>query len=520
MKKTIAEHWQITHKIFAGPKFFQQLAEKFRGIFWVFDPETDKMIYVSSGYKEILGRRWKNINEWQEAIHPDDRNEVKQLAPFKRWTDAYDETYRVQRPDGTIRWIRERTFPIQDETGALYRIVGIADDITDFKNIEEASRESEGRFCQIAENINEVLWMESLENEQLLYVSPVYEKIWGRTCQSLYDNPGSFMQTILPEDRPHFSRYLSQQRQGNFYEIEYRITRPDGTVRWIRNRSFPIRNANGKLYRTAGMAEDITERKHTEITLRKNEDRYRALYEDNRDMYFTITEDGTILSVNDFGAGQLGYTAGELVGQSVLSIFYEEDKDKVQKQLFACLQSPRKRHTWELRKVRKDGSMLWVREHAHVIKDDNNKTGILVVCRDITHQKETEIALRESEERFRIIFANTSIGMALIKTDDNFLQVNPALCLMVGYSEDELMGTSLKNITQPEDIDAYTALLKRLLSGELNSQQVEQRYIHKDGETVRALLNLSIVYNAEGRPLYLVAQISLNTKRASLNYLS
>ena len=110
--------------------------------------------------------------------------------------------------------------------------------------------------------------MGKLFNSQSLVQS--MKNLGDALVQSLHDNPSSFMETILPEDRPSLSGHLEKQRQGSFSEMEYRIRRPDGTVRWIRDHSFPIRHTSGKVYRTAGMAEDITERKYAELALLQN----------------------------------------------------------------------------------------------------------------------------------------------------------------------------------------------------------------------------------------------------------
>jgi PAS domain S-box-containing protein len=133
---------------------------------------------------------------------------------------------------------------------------------------EKALQESEERFLQLAENINEVLWMESVDANRLIYVSPVYERVWGRSRQSLFEKPSSFLDTVHPEDVEQLKTHLGKQRRGQISETEYRIIRPDGTVRWIWDRGFPIRNGDGHVYRSAGISEDITERKQAEEQLR------------------------------------------------------------------------------------------------------------------------------------------------------------------------------------------------------------------------------------------------------------
>lgn len=121
-----------------------------------------------------------------------------------------------------------------------------------------SGEQAEARLRQNAEQFHRVLWIEDFATRHLLYVSPTYEKIWGINAQELFNAPLQFLDTLLPEDRPEFQKHLSKQRRGEFSEMEYCILRPDGAVRRIRDWAFPLYNAAGEIYRTAGVAEDVT----------------------------------------------------------------------------------------------------------------------------------------------------------------------------------------------------------------------------------------------------------------------
>ncbi len=127
---------------------------------------------------------------------------------------------------------------------------------------------SEEKFRQFAENLNQVFWMTGILEETLLYISPAYEKVWGSTCESLYRDPSAWLTAIHPEDQERVRSLLPTQLQSE-YDVEYRILRPDSEIRWIRDRSFPIRNAEGHVYRIAGIAEDISDHKLAELSLCK-----------------------------------------------------------------------------------------------------------------------------------------------------------------------------------------------------------------------------------------------------------
>jgi PAS domain S-box-containing protein len=150
--------------------------------------------------------------------------------------------------------------------------LGLAfENITIRKQLEIALRQSEERFRRMAETIQDVFWISNPMEGQLLYVSPTYEKIWGRSCKNLYINFNEWVEAIHPEDRERVRQIFYRQVLVGGYDEEYRVVRPDGSVRWVRDRGFPIQEQSGVPYRVAGIAEDITSRKITETALRERE---------------------------------------------------------------------------------------------------------------------------------------------------------------------------------------------------------------------------------------------------------
>ena len=137
--------------------------------------------------------------------------------------------------------------------------------------------------------------------------------------------------------------------------------------------------------------------RRSQAKLLDSEREWREVFEHNPVMYFMVDADGTVLNVNTFGAAQLGYTVAELVGESVLNVFLEEDRAFVRKCVVVCLEMVGQSHTWEIQKIRKDGSLLWVRENAKAMRRADDKLVVLVACEDVTERKRTEDALQQSE---------------------------------------------------------------------------------------------------------------------------
>jgi PAS domain S-box-containing protein len=174
--------------------------------------------------------------------------------------------------DGAARCIERDAAPIKDSDGRVKGAAVVFRDITERRCVELAHRESEERFRQLAERITDVFWIHDPDGPRTAYVSPAYESIWGRSCASLYERPMSYLEAIHSDDRDRARRAHDRIVSGCPTAEEYRIIRPDGSVRWIWDRGFPVKDESGRVVRLAGIAEDITERKQAEEKLR-NADR-------------------------------------------------------------------------------------------------------------------------------------------------------------------------------------------------------------------------------------------------------
>jgi PAS domain S-box-containing protein len=166
-----------------------------------------------------------------------------------------------ERKDYSLRAQRHS----KDEIGAL--VDGFNQMMMQVQSRDEELRASEERFRQLAENISEVFWMTDVGKHHIIYVSPAYGTIWGRTRESLYADPRSWMEAIHPDDRERVRQAALTKQATGEYDEEYRIVRPTGSVRWIRDRAYPVRDDGGQVYRIVGIAEDITERKRLEAEI-------------------------------------------------------------------------------------------------------------------------------------------------------------------------------------------------------------------------------------------------------------
>ncbi|MET0987251.1 MAG: PAS domain S-box protein [Steroidobacteraceae bacterium] len=193
-------------------------------------------------------------------IVPEERRaeEARILTRLKSGAVVSDLDTTHKHKDGRLIDVRLRIAPIRDADGNLLGASKIARDITEHKRIDVELRESGWRFRQLTEGMREVVFMDDVRTHHTLYVNPAYEHVWRRSCASVYGKPNAWKEAIHPEDLPAVSSSENCRYAKEEFEHEFRIIRPDGTVRWIRSRGFPIRDINNEAYRIAGVCEDIT----------------------------------------------------------------------------------------------------------------------------------------------------------------------------------------------------------------------------------------------------------------------
>jgi len=181
--------------------------------------------------------------------------------------------------------------PIRNSEDRITAAVLTFYDITDRKRVEEALRESEERFRQMAESIEDVFWLKDLRADRMIYVSPAYEKTWGPSRESLYASPHSWADVIHSDDRELVIAAARTKQVSGDYDELYRICRLDGSIRWIRDRAFPIRDASGEVYRIAGIADDVTDLKQAEEALRTTTAELQATNEELQAFSYSVSHD-------------------------------------------------------------------------------------------------------------------------------------------------------------------------------------------------------------------------------------
>ncbi len=464
---------------------FRQVTETISEVFWLTDPNKNQMIYISPGYENIWGRSCESLytapQSWLEAIHPNDRSRVRDAALTRQMEGTYDETYRIVRPDGTIRWIHDRAFPVRNSTGAVHRIAGLAEDITKRVQAEEALRESERRFRLMADAAPVLIWM-SGPDKLCTYFNKTWLDFTGRTMEQELGN--GWAEGVHPED---FDRclaiYVEAFDQRKPFQMEYRLRKADGSYGWILDSGVPRMQADGMFVGYIGACTDITEHKEIERALRASEVRHRQIVETAAEGIWVIDAAQTTTFVNRRTEEMLGYAPGEMTGRSLFEFMDDEGRAICEATIARGHQGIGEQHDFKFQ--RKDGRPLWTIVSTTPLFDDQGiYCGSLGMLTDIT-------ARRHLEEEFRQAQKMEAVGRLAGGIAHDF---NNLLTVITGYNE-----ALLRKLDAPHPLHRYAeevgkaaqraaTLTSQLLA--FSRQQVAQPRVLDLNDVVASMENL------------------------------
>jgi PAS domain S-box-containing protein len=352
---------------------------------------TPGMEYISPSVTDVLGYTPEEFYADPDLpfkiVHPDDRRRFEKIMRGEGFEEP--RILRYMHKNGSLIWIERVAVAIHDEAGNLVAMEGISRDITERKRVEKKLRENEELLRQITENIQEVFFVVEHKDYRILYVSPSYEEIWGQTCESLLKSPTAWVEAIIPEDRERVSVALdNQQRTGKFNE-EFRIVRPDKSIRWVHDRVFPIRNAQGEIYRLVGIALDITERKRMEEALRETEERFRSLVEHTTDILWELDQEGAYTYVSPNVQDILGYSPEQLIGKTPFEFMPEEEAERVGQTFAQIVQKGRSFTSLQHQALCESGKMILLEcSGVPITTGKGTVQGYRGIDRDITKRAE------------------------------------------------------------------------------------------------------------------------------------
>ncbi|MFO1449246.1 MAG: PAS domain S-box protein [Opitutaceae bacterium] len=265
------------------------------------------------------------------------------------------------------------------------------------RQVEEALRLSEERFRLLTETITEVFWIFNADASQVLYVSPGYERTWGRPCSGLYARASDWMEAVHPEDRPRLAEASARRANGSFNEV-YRVVQPNGSVRWIHDRAFPYRDGNAQVLRVVGVAVDITAQRLASEELQRREEWFRLLIENATDLIVVVDQTGVIRYQSPSSLRLLGYRQEELVGRSVAEIIHPDDLIRVGEGLKRAITGNQRITPTEFQIRHKDGSWRVLQSHGRPAIGRDGQPLVVVNARDVTDARRMEEQYRQAQK--------------------------------------------------------------------------------------------------------------------------
>jgi two-component system, cell cycle sensor histidine kinase and response regulator CckA len=275
--RDVTEQNRAMRRLRESEENFRQMAESISQVFWMTDPAKARMLYISPAYEAIWGRPRGSVyadpRSWLDAIVPEDRERVAQAAASWQSAGTYDEVYRIARPDGAVRWIRDRAFPVRDESGAVIRVTGIAEDITESRQAEEELR----MYRDFLEKAQEVASLGSWS-----YVFADGRVDWSNECCRIFGVPPGtvrsaeqFYACVHPDDVARAREVEAGAVEAGGYELEFRLIRPDGQTRTVQSRAKVLRDESGRPARLIGIVRDVTDERSARRKLEETERQLR-----------------------------------------------------------------------------------------------------------------------------------------------------------------------------------------------------------------------------------------------------
>ncbi|TAE54712.1 MAG: PAS domain S-box protein [Nostocales cyanobacterium] len=358
---------------------------------------------LSDGYLAIIGDCEQGVCEkysdfdFRKFIFPEDVPKIfTAIETALNNHTTYEIEYRILTASGQEKWLWEKGIEIF--INGQQKIQGFITEITSFKETQSALKASENKFRELAENIDQVFHVNSADLSEILYISPAYEKIWGVSRESVYEDPQSWLNSVHEDDQEHIKAVCQRLIQGEPLKTEYRIISTDGKIHWISARVFPIYDQFGKISRHVGVGTDITERKQVEIALKESEERYSSLIKATAQVIWTTDATGQFITPQDSWKAFTGQSFSEHQGWKWQNALHPDDREFTKRIWLQALEN-RSLYENECRICNRNGEYryFWVRG-VPIINHDGSIREWVGACTDITERKQDVLEIKELNE--------------------------------------------------------------------------------------------------------------------------
>jgi PAS domain S-box-containing protein len=423
----------------------------------------------------------------------------------------------VLRKDGERRWGIVNSAPIYNEAGEMIAAFAVFPDITQQKRAEEALRESEEKFRNLVETTSDWIWETDAKGDYS-YASPRVRDLLGYEPDEVVGRkPFHFMP---PEEAERladeFARITAERRP--FFNFENVNLRKDGNQVTLETSGMPRLGPQGIFLGYRGIDRDITERKRATAALRDSETRYSAVVQQAQDGVI-ILQNNVLQFVNRAMADILGYAPGEMENTSYINYVAPESRTMVVEQVQRRIAGEEVPPVYEAKLLRKDGTIIDAELSASIIQYQGKPADVGII-RDITERKRTEEALRQSEEKFRLIAENTADVISINDMTLRFTYVSPSIMRLRGFTVEEAMAQTFDQVMTPESLKialaAFEEEMKLEASGAADPDRIrtlELEEYRKDGSIIWVEASLSFLRDRDHKPIAILATTRDITKR-------
>ena len=477
--------------------------------------------YASPRAGEILGLQ-STPKQVGDRIHPDDLDRAKDLF-WKTSAEAdrvADLDIRLRHEDGTYRWVSVRARNRMEDPAVAGLVVNFHDS-TERHLAADRIRESEALLsdAQAIAHLGSFVW--DVKSRQATWSAEQY-RIFGLEPGCGEVDHDYFLSLVHPEDRGWVEMQTQQcVETGEHLDLEYRIVQPDGAVRWIHGRGELVREG-GRPVKLIGTNQDVTQRRKASderayLLDRQLEltEQFRLLLESTGEGIYGVDADGLCTFINPAGAEMLGYDPIEIMGKRMHELVHSDapvptGSDAV----LRAVKDGEKSAVVEEILRRKDGSFFPAEYSAHPIIQFDRPSGAVVAFKDVSERQAMERELRASVELFQGAFRAARTGIALIDAqDDSYVDVNEALCDMLGFSKEELLHLKWSDVTHRGDLERSVGEVSDFKAGRREVNLVKKRYVRKDGSVISVEISDALVRSPDGAPRYFVSHVSDVTER-------
>ncbi|MFA5329768.1 MAG: PAS domain S-box protein [Prolixibacteraceae bacterium] len=459
-----------------------QIMENVDAVFYMISGKTGELVFINSAYEKIWKRPIDEIKEhpetWLDAVHPEDVNSAIKL--FEQ--EIGELQYRIILPDGTIRWILDRMFPVLDEKGEIVYLCGMAADITDRKLYEETLRESGAKLDEAMKIAKLGMWEYDVDKDQFIFNDQFYTLL-----RTTAEREGGYIMSskhyaqkfVHPDDMflvgSETQKALETNDPNYHNKLDHRIILADGEIGYISVSVRILKDSHGRTVKTYGVNQDITESKRINESLVL----FRTLIDKSNDVIEVIdTETARFIDVNEKACTELGYSRSELLSMKVFDVDPNLTTEIFHKLIQQSQQSDSA--IFEAFHQRKDGSIFPVEVNVTGVKLE--KMYALAIVRDLTERKQSTAAMEMAKKYTENLIETANTIVIGLDASGNIAIFNKAAEDITGYTRSELKGRNwFETLVPKQRYPKVWKKFKKLSNSEI-PKKFENPILTKSGE--------------------------------------